>query len=782
MKSTDQESGESPQPIRARDAAAEWRSLLTGITNALLLFEALTGLSIYLLPFSEFNQFGVLLHTLAGLLMLLPVGWFLARHWWVRKKGSLSHYQLLGYMSLALLLACVVSGLVLTWQGVAGPAIGTGWDLVHLITGLGFTLILMVHLVSIVTGKSTGTLAQQDLRSARRRFYLQTAMGCGLLLLVCGLWAGLYGQAPQIRGFADDYNWRFGADRPFAPSMARLDDSDWRGAVQRQLLQVVGEQDQPAYLAAFEDWKKQPIGLFAQVRHSIDGLGLEPQQTQAIEAILDQARDGLQSAGSVYPRALAGSAACGRSGCHQEIYREWLPSAHRYSSLDHMFQRVQAMMVDETAPEFTRYCAGCHDPISLFSGAKDPGNITLSVEGSNEGSSCVVCHSVVQTDIQGNGDYTVRPPRPYVYEWDEAPLAGLLSDFLIRTYPRHHVQTYARPLYKTAEFCAACHKQYVDREVNVDIGKVQGQNQYDSWKNSRWYHEGDPQRTVTCRECHMPLMASDDPARGEAGESNRSTDDGRHRSHRMLASNQYIPIDQNLEGGKEHVELIEQWLRGEIEIPEIADKWTDGPVVRMSIDAPETVAPGEQVRLQVILTNNKTGHDFPTGRLDMIESWVELRVSDSEGNTIHHVGGRDEKGSVQQPPVMFKADGFDRKGELIDRHNLWDMVGASYKRALYPGVTDTVAVRFQCPSMARGRLATGDQEPGRRSEGFSFQAPAKIEGAQLHIVATLWYRKANPEFLDRIYGADKGVRSPLTDISHAAASIRIAREQVAHVE
>ncbi len=782
MKSTEQENGEFPQTLKGPEAAAEWRSLLTGATNALLLFEALTGLSIYFLPFSEFNQFGVLLHTLAGLMMLLPVGWFLLRHWWVRKKGSLSHYQLLGYLSLALLLVCVLSGLVLTWQGIAGPAIDTVWDLLHLFTGLGLTLILIVHLVSIVTGKSARIQVQQELRGARRRFYLHTAVGCGLLLLACGLWVGLYGQAPRIRGFADDYNWRFGDDRPFAPSMARLDDSEWKGAVQRQLLQVLGEQDRSVYLAAFEEWKKQPIGLFAQVRHSTDGLELEPRQRQEIEAILDRARDGLRSAGSVYPRALAGSAACGKSGCHQEIYQEWLPSAHRYSSMDHMFQRVQAIMVDETAPEFTRYCAGCHDPISLFSGAKDPGNVTLSAEGSNEGSSCVVCHSVVQTDIQGNGDYTVRPPRPYVYEWDEGPLAGLLSDFLIRTYPRHHIRTYARPLYKAAEFCAACHKQYVDREVNVDIGKVQGQNQYDSWKNSRWYHEGDPRRTVTCRECHMPLMVSDDPARGETGEFNRGTDDGRHRSHRMLASNQYIPVDQGLEGGEEHAALIEQWLRGEIEIPEIADKWTSGPVVRMAIDAPEKVAPGEEVRIQVILTNNKTGHDFPTGPLDMIESWVELRVSDSGGNTIHHVGGLDEKGSVQQPPVMFKADGFDRKGELIDRHNLWDMVGASYKRVLYPGVTDTVAVRFQCPSMARGRLATGDQEPGRRSEGFAFQAPAKVEGEQLRIAATLWYRKANPEFLDRIYGADKGLRSPLTDISHATASIRIAKEQVDHVE
>jgi hypothetical protein len=129
---------------------------------------------------------------------------------------------------------------------------------------------------------------------------------------------------------------------------------------------------------------------------------------------------------------------------------------------------------------------------------------------------------------------------------------------------------------------------------------------------------------------------------------------------------------------------------------------------------------------------------------------------------------------VSETPVIFKADGFDRKGELIDRHNLWDLVGASYKRALYPGVTDTVTVGFQCPSMARSRLSGPDQEPGQRTDRFSFAAPA-TGMQQLTIEATLWYRKANPDFLDRIYGVEKKVRSPLTAISTATASIRVVQ-------
>ena len=76
MNTTDFETDHPTQPFRGVNAVAEWRSPLTIVTNALLLFAALTGLSVYLLPFSLFNQFSLLLHTLAGILMLVPVVWF----------------------------------------------------------------------------------------------------------------------------------------------------------------------------------------------------------------------------------------------------------------------------------------------------------------------------------------------------------------------------------------------------------------------------------------------------------------------------------------------------------------------------------------------------------------------------------------------------------------------------------------------------------------------------------------------------------------------------------
>lgn len=761
-----------PAASTAVAAAGEWRSWLAAAAAAYLLFEAVSGLAIYLLPFGRVAQFSVLVHTLAGFVAMVPLTWYLVRHWWVNKAGNLSHYQLMGYVAVAMLTACTVSGLVVTWQGVVGPRMSRAWDVAHLTTGIGLTLFSAVHILMVALKRANNPAARLALRRARLAYYRSALVGCGVLVAVCAGWTAVYRAPVHDSAFPPDYNWRFGDDRPFAPSMSRVDHSDWSGTVRRGVLEAVGTEHRDKFLEAMTRPSIEPVGLLKRVRDCAATAGLDPKRKQALEAVVASAAGTVKRAGAIEAQTLADSASCGTSGCHQQIYEEWAPSAHRYASMDSMFQRVQEFMAVETSPEHTRYCAGCHDPISLFSGAKNSGNITLSSVGADEGVSCLVCHSIVQTDVQGNGDYTIRPPDRYVYEQHDGAIAKFVSDFLIRTYPGHHVTSYSRALYKTPEFCGACHKQYVDREVNTDIGKVQGQNQYDSWKNSRWNHPGDVERTVGCRECHLPLVPSTDPAFGDVTDSYRTAYDGKHRSHRTLAGNQYTPAVHNLPGYQEHIRLTDQWLRGEIPIPEIAHKWAEGPVIKVAIDAPPEVGSGEAFKLQVTLNNNKTGHDFPTGPLDMIESWLEVIVRDAAGKEVYHTGAIGPGGKVSQPQVWFKSDGFDRRREPIDRHNLWDLVGAKNKRSLFAGVTDSVEVPLVCPSTLRTRQA----DRGQRAESHDVVVPSGLDG-ELTVDAVLWYRKANPQFLDRIYGAKADVRSPLTQISQAQTRIKVRNHE-----
>ena len=240
--------------------------------------------------------------------------------------------------------------------------------------------------------------------------------------------------------------------------------------------------------------------------------------------------------------------------------------------MDAAFQKIQSTMAEQNGAESTRYCGGCHDPISLFSGTKNIGVEDLTgLHGYNEGVSCLACHSIRETDLQGNANYVLGQPSEYLWQWADAGPRRVVRDFLIRTYPDEHNELSKRA-FKTPEYCAACHKQFIDEEVNR-VGWVQLQNQYDNWKASHWNVEGDPEKTVECRECHMPLVASNDPAAGDSADYNRSADDGKHRSHRFIASNGMMPAVLQVEGWEKQAELTELWLQGKFEIPEIEDKW-----------------------------------------------------------------------------------------------------------------------------------------------------------------------------------------------------------------
>ena len=480
--------------------------------------------------------------------------------------------------------------------------------------------------------------------------------------------------------------------------------------------------------------------------------------------------------GAFDARSLSGSTSCGTAGCHAQILEEWKPSAHRYSAMDSIFQGIQTVMAKQNGAESTRYCGGCHDPISLFSGTKNIFVEKLTgLDGYNEGVSCLACHAIQKTDIQGNANFTVVQPRPYLWQWSAEGAGRVARDFLIRAYPAEHLKLSKR-MYKAPEYCAACHKQFIDQEVNR-VGWVQLQNQYDNWKASHWNHKGDPTKTVECRECHMPLVDSHDPAAGDAADYNRNPNDGKHRSHRFLAANNMMPRMLHLEGADRQAELTVQWLQGQVSIPEIRRKWAEGPVVRMRIESPETAAPGERIPIRVILTSNKVGHDFPTGPLDLIQSWVEISVADPAGKVIFASGRSNEKHFIEPGTFLFKADPVDQYGNLIDRHNLWEMVGVRYRRSLFPGYSDTVEYQAACPSsVSKPAHATTE---GQFTETHNYAFAPKPSAGSYRITATLHYRKVDQFLLNFVLGEKAGVTAPVVDLAQATATVNVRSKHIA---
>jgi hypothetical protein len=668
-----------------------WASRLARAAAALLLFELVSGLAITFGPFHPAVEWGLLLHTLVGLIAIAPLAWYLVRHLRDYSGQAMSDVLLLGYVALIALVVCALSGLAVTWQGLMGTRSAPLLRYIHLVSTLLALAATVPHaLISWLRRRGT------EFTRPASGWLAYTVAGCSAGLCLIAVLTSSYSGIRYRNEFPKDYSFLYGKNRPFAPSLARTSTN-----------------------------------------------------------------------GAFDARSLAGSATCGSSGCHTQIYDEWKPSAHRYAAMDPIFQGIQNVMAKQNGAESTRYCGGCHDPISLFSGTKNIFVEKLTgLDGYNEGVSCVACHSIQKTDIQGNANYTVAQLGDYLWQWSSAGTPGAVArNFLIRTWPTPHNRLSKR-MYKKPEYCAACHKQFIDQEVNR-VGWVQLQNQYDNWAASHWNKKGDARATVECRECHMPLVASTDPAAGDSTDYNRNPGDGKHRSHRFLAANNFVPRLLKLEGAKQHVEMTGRWLRGQIAIPEIRDKWADGPVVKLRIEAPPAVAPGRKLPIRVVLISNKVGHDYPTGPLDMIQSWVELRVTDGNGQTVFVSGRRDERNFLEPGTFLFKAEPVDQYGNLIDRHNLWEMVGVRYRRSLFPGYSDTVEYNLMCPSGGPRIPSRG----GARVREYSVQAPG--EGA-LRITATLHYRKIDQFLLNYIMGEASGLTSPVVDIAGASAEVSVA--------
>ena len=110
---------------------------------------------------------------------------------------------------------------------------------------------------------------------------------------------------------------------------------------------------------------------------------------------------------------LGGSASCGASRCHTEIYDQWVPSAHHFSASDPFYETVKVSYVKAQGVGAGRYCAGCHEPISLLSGENIPPHTGKNGE---EGSSCIFCHSLRNPEVKGNANYMATAPTPYLFE------------------------------------------------------------------------------------------------------------------------------------------------------------------------------------------------------------------------------------------------------------------------------------------------------------------------------------------------------------------------------
>ncbi len=508
------------------------------------------------------------------------------------------------------------------------------------------------------------------------------------------------------------------------------------------------------------------------------------------------------------------SESCGR--CHTEIYNEWQSSAHHFSSFNNQWYRKSIeYMQDVVGTKPSKWCAGCHDHAVFFNGRFDrPIKEQIETPEAQAGLGCTSCHAITRVkSTMGQGDFEVSYPPLHDLAASDNPVLRFIHDRLTYIDPQPHRETFIKPFHReqTPEFCSSCHKVHLDLPVNA-YRWFRGFNDYDNWQASgvsgqgarSFYYPAQPQ---TCKDCHMPLVHSSDPA----------ADRGQVKSHRFAAANTALPfvnrdaaqlaaVQNFLRDGQISVDVF-GLVRGDAPAavaaslparePEIASTFAVGeessafgaPAVLMP--AAEVIAPldkvdgwvqaGESVRIEVVVRTRKVGHFFPGGTVDAFDVWVELEATDESGRTLLHSGSVAEagKGPVEPGAHFYRSLLLDEHGNVINKRNAWAARSVAYVRLIPPGAADTVHYRLQVPPDAVGRISLkakvnyrkfawwntqwafgGVRDPGHL--GFSL-GPGHDDGRWLFTGPT-----------DKVSGSVKAIPDiPITVMAEGQASLRV---------
>ena len=148
----------------AEDRAAAWRSRLSIFVAGILVFETLSGFSIWLLPFGVPKPVLVLRRALGGLAFLAPYLVYQWKHWQRYRNRALSHYSVTGYVAFAAIVLNALSGVILAAQAVLGTRISYVWDAVHIVTTVALVAFVVPRGVLLFPPPATASAAAAAVR------------------------------------------------------------------------------------------------------------------------------------------------------------------------------------------------------------------------------------------------------------------------------------------------------------------------------------------------------------------------------------------------------------------------------------------------------------------------------------------------------------------------------------------------------------------------------------------------------------------------------------------
>ena len=443
----------------------------------------------------------------------------------------------------------------------------------------------------------------------------------------------------------------------------------------------------------------------------------------------------------VQPGAFPNATYCAH--CHQEAYHQWRQALHSNSFRTPFYRTSVNILIRTKGIEFSRHCDSCHNPIAVLSGGLTQQS-QVDRRFDDDGLTCMTCHSIQKLQsTDGNGGYVMGIPAVMVDEKGNRIPGEVPYDEILKHTDRHS-QAVMKDIYRTPEFCAACHKANLPDTLN-DYKFIRAFTTYDEWQMSKFsqrnpltFYAGD---FTTCQGCHMKRAPNTLPDYGAKN--------GTFASHRWLAGNTASPFYY---GFDEQLQKTIEFLRSgnylNVDLFALR-KAKEAKLIAPLGSVPFQLSPGDDVETYVVVQNKNIGHSLIPEVRDLYEAWVEFSVKDGQGKELYHSGFLKPDGMLDERAHSFTNRPVNPDGEFVDNHKVWTIHSVAYDNTVPAGQSALVRYRFRIPADAKG---------------------------QLTVTAKVNYRHLRQSFLNNIFGKDHPLY-PVVEIASRTRTLNVGENQ-----
>jgi tetratricopeptide (TPR) repeat protein len=280
-----------------------------------------------------------------------------------------------------------------------------------------------------------------------------------------------------------------------------------------------------------------------------------------------------------------------------------------------------------------------------------------------------------------------------------SPIPGVVPDKEILAHPDRHSRAVMKDFYKSPEFCGACHKASIPRELS-GYKWLRAISLYDEWQSSAVsgnsplaFYQKSP---MTCQNCHMP--------RDAAGQGEYGAKHGTLASHRWVGGNTAVPFFYGL---SDQLQKTADFLSNKtlnVDIFAMKKVGSDELIAPLGSTA-FNINPGEQLEFFVVIQNRGIGHSLIPEQRDFYEAWVEFLVKDGDGSEVFHSGFLNPDGTLDQTAHSFTNRLIDSDGQLLSNHEIWLRRAVAYDQTILAGHSTIVCYQFRIPQNVKGPLS-----------------------------------------------------------------------------